>query len=195
MGKSTVAAMFGQLGISSHDSDTAVHELISGEARSAIAAAFPYFSHPDLYDKKTKEISRKELGKIVFADKEKLKTLQDILHPLVRRSQDEFIHRQQRLGAQAVILDIPLLFETEAQTRLDYVIAVSAPAHIQKARVMERPGMTEERLNAIISSQMPDAEKCACADFVIQTGLNLAHTQKQVKETLQAIKRSIKNHA
>lgn len=189
MGKSTLAGMFERLGVPSHDSDAAVHALFhpDHEARTAIAAAFPYYEYPDLYNKKTRAIDRGVLGKIVFGNQGKREELESILHPRVRESQSEFIRQNQRLGRKMVVLDIPLLFETGAEQRVDYTVVASAPAHIQRARVLARPGMTDDKFDAILARQMPDTEKCARADFVVPTGLGRAHALRHLKDILKTI--------
>lgn len=189
MGKSTVAAMLEELGVPVHDSDKTVHELMMpGEAGyNAIVAAFPYFEYPKLY--KDKVIDRAALGALVFSDDEKREILESILHPLVRESQQKFIRDQKRIGREMAALDIPLLFETGAEARIDFTIVASAPFHVQKERVLARPGMTEEKFESILSRQIPDAEKCARADFVVHTGLGRAQSMKELKLILNEIKK------
>lgn len=191
MGKSTVGAMLTHLGVPVHESDHAVHQLldINSSARQAIASAFPYFKYPQIYDRKTKAINRKELGAVVFNDAEKREELESILHPLVQQNQMAFISAQRAKGRQMVALDIPLLFETSAQSRVDYTLVASAPYALQKQRAMARPNMTEGKFHAILERQMPDAEKCARADFVIKTGLGRAHSMKALKLALLDIKK------
>lgn len=193
MGKSTVAEMMKKQGIPVHDSDAAVHELIrpGGKAYAAITAAFPYFEYPALYQGKEKTLCRETLGKIVFGDEERRARLELIVHPFVQESQQDFLKKQRSLGAEMAVLDIPLLFETGAEARVDYTINCSAPVCVQKARVMARPGMTTEKFYAINAAQMPDEEKCARADFVLKTGLNRAQTIKELKKILQQL-RSLK---
>lgn len=194
MGKTTVGSMMQECGVAVHDSDVAVHDSlkVGGEGYKHVAAAFPYFEYPQIYGSKNKngvrDIDRKALGKVVFNDPEKRKTLEAILHPLVQQAQQRFIKAQQRLGAEMAVLDIPLLFETGAENRVDYNIVVSAPHHVQRERVLSRAGMSEEKFEAILKAQMSDAEKCARADFVIKTGLSRGETMKSVKATLKEIK-------
>ena len=194
MGKSTVAAMMQTLGVPVHDADETVHELLEpgGKGIQPVCAAFPYFEYPQIYGKKSgfapRPLLRKELGAIVFADDEKRETLENILHPLVQESQTEFMRKHKALGVEIVALDIPLLFETGADQRVDYTINVSAPYEIQRARVLDRPGMTEEKFHAILERQMPDGEKCTRADYVLHTGLGRAHTMKELKTALRNIK-------
>lgn len=194
MGKSTVGAMLESMGVKVHESDKAVHNLLleGKEGFNAVVAAFPYFEYPKIYGKKNKaggrDLDRKKLGDFVFQNAQERDKLENILHPLVRKSQDKFIRDQKRLGQDMVALDIPLLFETGAENRVDYVINVSAPFHVQKARVLERSGMTEEKFNAILERQIPDAEKCVRADFVVHTGLGRAQSMKELKEIIVGIK-------
>lgn len=177
MGKSTVAKMMEASGIPVHDSDVAVHELMQpdGKANPAIGALFP-----EAYDKASNEINRQILGRIVFSDPEKKKQLEYILHPLVRESQQEFLNKNRARGAQMAVLDIPLLFETDADKRLDVTLVVSAGSEIQRQRVMARPNMTEEKFEAILESQMPDEEKQSRADFVIDTSCSEEETKEIV---------------
>lgn len=193
MGKSTIGAMLINMGIPVHESDHAVHDLLSdlkSPARPAFAAAFPYYEFPQLYDRKTKAINRKELGALVFQDDEYREILESILHPLVRKAQNDFIREQKLKGRSFVCLDIPLLFETDAQNRVDYTFVASAPYHVQRDRVLARPNMTEEKFHAILERQMPDAEKCTRADYVIPTGLGRAHTMKALKLSLLDIRKA-----
>ncbi len=191
MGKSTVGAMMQNLGIPVHESDHAVHELLGLEspARPAFASEFPPYEFPQLYDRKTKEINRKELGAIVFNDAEKRKALESILHPFVHQKQDQFIRQYISKGRKIVCLDIPLLFETGAERRVDYTFVASAPYHVQQQRALSRPNMSEEKLQAILERQMPDKEKCQRADYVIKTGLGRAHSMKELKLALLDIKK------
>ncbi len=189
MGKSTVGAMMRTLSIPVHESDHAVHDLYKRKspARAALAAAFPYYEFPQIYDRKTKDIKRKELGALVFKKPDLLEKLEAILHPMVQQSQQDFIRVNARKGVQIVALDIPLLFETGAEERVDYTITVSAPYFLQRERVLARPNMSEEKLQAILKTQMPDAEKCRRSDYVIKTGLGRAQTMRELKETLRDI--------
>lgn len=194
MGKSTAAGMLAQMNIPTHDSDAEVHRLLSNceQARLALAAQFPFFLYFSIYGKKDKRgirsFNRKKLGKLVFENPKERKKLEKILHPLVRKSQDEFIRTQRNLGADIVALDIPLLFETDADQRLDYTIVVSAPAFIQQQRVLSRPNMNKEKFEAILKTQMPDAEKASRADFVVPTGLGKAQTMKTLKKIIHDLR-------
>lgn len=174
MGKSTAARMLRRLGVPVHDADCAVHVLMAkgGKAVAEVEAAFPGVV-------KDGAIDRAELGKRVFGDAAALKRLEGILHPLVRQVERAFLKRFAR--SKLVVLDIPLLFETGGETRCDKVAVVSAPAFLQEQRVLKRPGMTRERLQAILAKQMPDGEKRRRADFVVPTGLGMRPALRHLK--------------
>lgn len=184
MGKSTATAMLRGMGIPVHCSDEAVHQLLGprGEAVRAVAAAFP-----ESHDKKRQMIDRSVLGRLVFSQPEERVRLEAILHPLVIESQRRFLAFHARARRPLVVLDIPLLFETGADQRVDYTAVVTAPAFIQRMRVLTRPDMTPEKFANILGSQMPDTEKRCRADFVIDTGLGLAHTRKALRALLGQI--------
>lgn len=163
MGKSTTAKMFVDAGVPVHDSDETVHRLYAGKAAPLVEAAFPGTTVSGVVD-------RTKLGARVIGNAAALKTLEAIVHPLVRADADAFLARHRAAGAPLVVLDIPLLFETGGRNRVDKVVVVTAPADIQRARVLARPDMSEEKLAAILAKQVPDAEKRRQADFVIDTG-------------------------
>ena len=190
MGKSTAAAMLETMKIPTHDSDVAAHHFLHNDeqTRVALAAQFPYFEYSEIYGKKNKNgirpFDRKKLGKLVFEKPEEREKLEKILHPQVQKAQNEFIRKHRNMGADIVALDIPLLFETGADQRVDYTITISAPAFIQKTRVLSRPNMNEEKFDNILKTQMSDAEKCARADFVVPSGLGKAHMMKELKKII-----------
>jgi dephospho-CoA kinase len=190
MGKSETAKLFARLGIPVYDSDAAVHALYEpgGAAVDAIAKAFPGTV-------KDGRVDREVLSRLLAADKTGFKTLEAIVHPLVARDQAQFLDRS--AGAEMVVLDIPLLFETGGHGRMDAVVVVSAPHEVQRARVLARPGMTPDKLDHILSRQMPDAEKRAKAHFVVETDKGLDHAFEQVKAVVAALqrRRQEKNHA
>ncbi|MER9526398.1 dephospho-CoA kinase [Mesorhizobium sp. M0292] len=163
MGKSTTAKLFVDAGVPVHDSDETVHRLYAGKAAPLVEAAFPGTVIAGSVD-------RTELARRVLGNAAALKTLEAIVHPLVRADADAFLARHRAAGAPLVVLDIPLLFETGGRNRVDKVVVVTAPADIQRARVLARPDMSEEKLAAILAKQVPDAEKRRQADFVIDTG-------------------------
>lgn len=182
MGKSTVAAQFASLGIEVLSADAIVHALLAkgGAAAEAVGRQFPEAAQNGA-------INRQALGNIVFGDREKLKLLESILHPLVVAEENRFIERKRGEKAKYAVLEIPLLYETGAEKRCDAVVVVTAPSFLQKYRVLKRPGMTKERLACILSQQMPDGEKRARADFIVQTGLGKAYSLLQVKRILKVL--------
>jgi len=182
MGKSTTARFFAEEGVPLHDADAAVHRLYEGEATPLIEAAFPGTTSGGRVD-------RDKLAKKVLGDSAAIKRLETIIHPLVGRAEAQFLDEAARKDAAVVVLDIPLLFETGADRRCDAVVVVSAPADVQRARAFERPGMTEEKFQAILAKQMPDAEKRARADFVVDTSKGLDAARVQVREILGRIAR------
>ncbi len=171
MGKTVAANHLRGLGLPVHDADAAVHDMMAagGEAVAAVTAAFPGVVRDGGVD-------RAALGAIVYGDPAALARLEAILHPMVRCRSDDFLRHNAQRGAALVVLDIPLLFETGGDRRVDATIVVSAPAFLQEQRVLRRPGMTAERLARIRAQQMPDAEKRRRADFVVQTGLGKDHS-------------------
>ena len=179
MGKSTVTRQLEQLGAKTCNADAIVHQLMSrgGKAVEAVAALFPGTLKDGAIDRQT-------LGKIVFGDKERMKALEAILHPLVVAEEEAFVHRHAANGAKLVVLDIPLLYETSAQDRFDEVIVVSAPAFLQWQRVSRRPGMSAEKYKKILASQIPDRQKRRLADMVVATGLGRGYSLRQLKAYL-----------
>lgn len=163
MGKSTTAAMFRELGVPVHDSDEAVHRLYAGAAIPLVEEAFPGTTRTGVVD-------RAELASRVLGNPEALARLENIVHPLVRADADAFVARHREAGTPLVVLDIPLLFETGGEDRVDKIVVVTAPPEVQRRRVLARPGMTEEKFTAILAKQVPDAEKRRRADFIIDTG-------------------------
>ncbi len=162
MGKSEAARMLKRLGIPVFEADRVVHQLLAKEAIPFIAKTFPACIKNGVVD-------REALGKIVFSDTRQKAALEAIMHPLVHAKQKRFLQIMQR--KELVVLDIPLLFETGWDKECDAVMVVSAPAMIQRQRVMQRAGMTEQKFQAILAAQMPDSEKRKRADFIIHTGL------------------------
>ena len=177
MGKSATAKMFAEEGVPVHDADATVHRLYDGQAVAAIEAAFPGAVAGG-------KVDRIELGRRVLADKAAIKRLEQIVHPLVRKAEEAFLAAAARDGATIAVLDIPLLFETGAEKRCDAVVVVSGPADVQRARAFERPGMSEDKFAAILAQQIPDAEKRARADFVVDTSRGFDAVRVQVREIL-----------
>ncbi|MGN6514472.1 MAG: dephospho-CoA kinase [Rhizomicrobium sp.] len=186
MGKSETAKMFARLGIPVNDSDANVHALYEpgGAAVPEIGKAFPGTV-------KDGRVDRALLSRELAADPSGFKKLEAIVHPLVGKAQADFLGRAEARGADMVVLDIPLLFETGGDKRVDAVVVVSAPSHIQRARVLERPGMTAEKLEQILSRQMPDEEKRAKAHFVVATDKGLDHAFEQVKMIVAELRERI----
>lgn len=180
MGKSTTARMFAEAGIPVHDSDEAVHRLYSGIAAPLVEAAFPGTVVDGVVD-------RAELGRRVIGDREAIARLEKIIHPLVRADADAFLERHRAAGAAIAVLDIPLLFETNGRGRVDKVVVVTAPAEVQRERVLARPGMTVEKFEAILAKQVPDAEKRRQADFVIDTSEGLDSARRQVDAVIHSL--------
>lgn len=164
MGKTEIARIFKRLGVPVFDSDAEVHRLTrsGGAALQMIGAAFPETVNDDRLD-------RARLGKEIFADSAKRKTLENILHPMVRKAQRRFLFRWARRGACAALIDVPLLFEGGLERFFDQVITVTAGSGIQRRRVLARPDMTDKKLGRILGAQLPDLEKQKRADFVIDT--------------------------
>jgi len=180
MGKSATAKMFAEEGVSVHDADAAVHRLYETEATPLIEAALPGTTAAG-------QVDRDKLARRVLRDAAAIKTLEAIVHPLVQKDEERFLAEAERKGATVVVLDIPLLFETGADKRCDAVVVVSAPTEVQRARAFERPGMTEQKFDAILAKQMPDAVKRARADFVVDTSGGFDATRTQVRDILARV--------
>ncbi|MDB5545807.1 MAG: coaE [Hyphomicrobiales bacterium] len=180
MGKSTTAQIFRDLGVPVHDADAAVHEIYRTTACAPVADLFP-----EVVD--SEGVNRSKLAKVVLFDPEAMKRLENIIHPLVLEHRRRFVEALAKAGAQKVVCDAPLLFETGSDREMHLSWVVSAPAPVQKARVMARPGMTEDRFSAIMGKQMPDAEKRRRAHAVIETGLGVESARRQVIALLRAL--------
>lgn len=183
MGKSETAKMFARHGVPVCDSDATVHALYDkgGAAVGPVGELFP----AAVVDGR---VDRERLSREVVGNVPALRKLEAVVHPLVAMAQRAFLERAAASGARMVVLDIPLLFETGGEKRVDVTVVVSAPADVQRARVLARPGMTAEKLDAILAKQMPDAEKRARADFVVDTSKGLAHAEAQVVAIIDALK-------
>ena len=175
MGKSTVLQMFADYGAAVWDADAAVHRLY---AKGGMAVPFIETEFPDAVAGGA--VDRARLAKLVLGDRAAVARLEAIVHPLVAADRDAFSEAAERAGADAAVFDIPLLFEKGSEKFFDAVVVVSAPADVQRARVLARPGMSEEKFQAILKLQTPDAEKRQRADYVIDTGLTLDETREQV---------------
>jgi dephospho-CoA kinase len=181
MGKTATAAMFADFGIPIYDADAAVHSLYGscGEAVEPIEQTFPGTTRDGAVD-------RAALMAALAKTKNGFTRLEAIVHPLVAKKQREFIAAH--LYAELIVLDIPLLFETGGDSRVDVVVVVSAPPEIQRQRALARPGMTKEKLARILARQMPDLEKCTLADFVVDTGQGFEHARAQVRKIIDELK-------
>ena len=183
MGKTQTAALFEEEGVPRYDADAAVHGLyeVGGAAVGPIGELFPEAVRDGAVD-------RAALGRIVLKDGAKLAALEKMVHPLAGATQVDFLNAQMAAGATHVLLDIPLLFETGGHEFVDCVVVVSAPPDIQRARVLERPGMTEEKFADILAKQVPDSDKRAAADFIVDSSVSVADAHRQVKEILAALR-------
>lgn len=180
MGKTTAARFFAEAGVPVHDSDAVVHALYEGKAVPAIEQAFPGSTTGG-------KVDRAKLAAVVLNDPAALARLEAIVHPLVSESTDEFLADAKAKGVPVVVLDVPLLFEVGTNRRCDAVVVVSAPPEVQRQRVLERPGMTEEKLTAILANQLPDAEKRRRADFIVDSSKDFDHARAQVRDILSAV--------
>jgi len=180
MGKSTTARMFVERGIPLHDADAAVHRLHRGRAAAPIEEAFPGTVIDGAVD-------RARLGAAVLGKPEALKRLEAIIHPLVREEEEAFLARCRNEGAALAVIDVPLLLETRGEGRCDAVLVVTAPADVQRERVLARPGMSAEKLAAILARQMPDAEKRRHAHFLVDTSRGLVAAGREVGSILMAL--------
>lgn len=183
MGKSTTAAMFAEEGAAVFDADAAVHALYGsgGDAVFHVEQAFPGVTEGGRVD-------RRRLARRIAADRDALARLESIVHPLVAQARASFLAEAERRGEPVAVLDIPLLFETRLEAEADAVVTVTAPEHVQRARVLARPGMDEAKFAALHARQTPDAEKRARADFVIDTGRGLEPAREQVRHILAVVR-------
>jgi dephospho-CoA kinase len=180
MGKSTTAKLFAEFGVPVYDADATVHALYRGAAVPVIEQAFPGTTGNGVVD-------RNKLSVQVVGQPEAMKRLESIVHPLVRAQEEKFLHAAEQANAPLVVLDIPLLFETGAEKRVDAVLVVSAPPDVQRARILGREGMTEHRLEALLGRQMPDADKRARADFVVDTSQGLDPVRAAIQDILRQV--------
>ena len=180
MGKSTTARFFAEAGVPVHDSDAVVHQLYEGEAVAPVEAAFPGTAIDG-------KIDRTKLAGQLVGDPDAIKRLEAIVHPLVRTATQRFLDEQAARGARVVVLDIPLLFETGGEQRVDAVVVVSAPPEVQRQRVLGRSGMTADRLDTLLARQMSDAEKRGRAHFVVDSSRSFDSARAQVHGILRAV--------
>ncbi len=180
MGKTTTAGFFAEAGVPVHDADATVHRLYDGEAAPIIEAAFPGTTTNG-------KVDRAKLAARVVGDKEALRRLEALVHPLVRQAETRFLAEAEQQGAPVAVLDIPLLFETGGDERVDAVVTVTAPPDVQRERVLMRPGVTPEKLEALIANQLPDAEKRQRADFIVDTSQGFDAARARVRDILGQI--------
>ena len=180
MGKSATAAIFREFGVPVHDSDVAVHQIYASSEASSIVAAFPQAAGPN-------GIDRKKLGEIVLNDAGAMKRLEALVHPLVSAHRAEFLADAQKAGARFAVCDVPLLFETGLDRQMDVIVVVSAPFEVQKARVLQRPGMTQAKFDAILAKQIPDENKRQKAHLVVDTSQGFDDARLQIGRFLRAL--------
>jgi dephospho-CoA kinase len=181
MGKSAAADRFAQRGIPVLDADAEVHRLYDGPAVEMIEAAFPDTTRES-------KVDRTLLSQAVAGSPERLKQLEEIVHPMVVEAEIDFLIEQEKSGARLAVLEIPLLFETGADARVDVTVAVSAPPELQRQRVMARHGMTADKLEHLLARQMPDAERVAKADYVVDSGLSLQDMHDEIDKLIESLK-------
>jgi dephospho-CoA kinase len=177
MGKSTTAKLFAEAGVPVYDADAAVHRLYEGEAAPAIEAAFPGTTGDG-------KVDRVRLSARVVHDPAAMKKLEGIVHPMLGASRQEFLQDAERSGAPVAVIDIPLLFETGGEKRVDAVVVVTTTAELQRERILSRPNMSEEKLQAILARQVPDAEKRRRAHFVVDTSHGLDPVRARIRDIL-----------
>jgi dephospho-CoA kinase len=187
MGKSTAAKFFAEAGVPVHDSDAVVHALYEAEAAPLIERAFPGSTTAG-------KVDRAKLAAMVLNDRAALARLEAIVHPLVGAAREKFLAEARARGAAVVLLDVPLLFETDAHGLCDAVVVVSAPPEVQRQRAFERPGMTDDKLAAILEKQMPDAEKRRHADFILDSSQGFDQMRAQVRDILQSVAKMPPRH-
>jgi len=180
MGKSTTAKLFAEAGVPVYDADAAVHEIYRGEAAPAIEAAFPGTTVDG-------KVDRNRLSAKVVHDPAAIKQLEQIVHPMLRASRQQFLEEAERSGAGVAVVDVPLLFETGGEKRVDAVVVVTTSPENQRERIMARGTMTQEALDSILARQMPDAEKRKRADFVVDTSDGLDPVRAQIKDILAEV--------
>ena len=180
MGKSTTMQLFAEQGVPVYDADAAVHAVYSGEAAPVVEVAFPGTTADG-------KVDRQKLSAQVLGNPEALKKLEQIVHPMLGAHRQKFMADAERTGAPIVVMDVPLLFETGGEKRVDAVVVVSAPAEMQRARVLARENMTQEKLDAILARQTPDAEKRRRADFVVDTSSGLEPVRARIRDILAEV--------
>ena len=177
MGKSTTAKLFQEAGVPVYDADAAVHKIYEGEAALAIETAFPGTTADG-------KVDRNKLSAKVVHDPAAMKRLEQIVHPLLGASRQEFLHEAEQSGVPVAVVDVPLLFETGGEKRVDAVVVVTTTPEIQRQRILERDNMTGEKLDALLARQLPDAEKRKRADFVVDTSHGLDPVRARIRDIL-----------
>lgn len=188
MGKSTTANLFAEAGVPVYDADAAVHRIYQGEAAPAIEAAFPGTTVDG-------KVDRAKLSAKVLHDPAAIKRLEQIVHPMLGASRQKFLDDAEASGAPVVVMDIPLLFETGGEKRVDAVVVVTTSPEAQRERIMARGTMTSEALDAILARQLPDAEKRRRADFVVDTSHGLDPVRERIRDILQQVARMPRRRA
>ena len=177
MGKSTTAKLFVEAGVPVYDADATVHKIYEGEAVAAVEAVFPGTTSNG-------KVDRQKLSAIVIKDPTAMKRLEQLVHPMLRAHQEKFLRDAERDGSAVAVLDIPLLFESGGDKRVDAVIVVTTSPEVQRARILERDNMTPEKLDVVLSRQMPDAEKRMRADFIVDTSHGLDPVRTRIREII-----------
>jgi dephospho-CoA kinase len=177
MGKSTTAKLFAEAGVPVYDADAAVHRLYEGEAAAAIEAAFPGATADG-------KVDRNRLSAQVVHDPSAIKRLEQVVHPMLGASRQKFLDEAERSGAPVAVVDVPLLFETGGEKRVDAVVVVTTTPEIQRQRILARDNMTGEKLDAILARQLPDAEKRKRANFIVDTSHGLDPVRARIRDIL-----------
>lgn len=180
MGKSTTAKLFEEAGVPVYDADATVHKIYEGEAVPAMEAAFPGSTVNG-------KVDRQKLSAMVVNNAEAMKRLETIVHPMLRSHQQKFLNDAEKAGAPVAVLDVPLLFETGGETRVDAVVVVTTTPEVQRERILARENMTPDKLDAILARQLPDAEKRKRADFVVDTSHGLDPVRLRIREILDQV--------
>lgn len=180
MGKSTTAKLFEEAGVPVYDADATVHKVYEGEATAAVEAAFPGSTANGMVD-------RQKLSAMVVNNADAMKKLEAIVHPMLRSHQLQFLSDAEKSGAPVAVLDVPLLFETGGEKRVDAVVVVTTTPEVQRERILARDNMTPDKLDAILARQLPDAEKRKRADFVVDTSHGLEPVRQRISEILREV--------
>ncbi len=182
MGKSTTATLFREAGVPVYDADATVHKVYENEAVAAVEAAFPGSTTDG-------KVDRQKLSAMVVGNADAIQRLESIVHPMLRSHQQEFLDAAKKANAPVAVLDIPLLYETGGDSRVDAVVVVTTSPEVQRARILARDNMTADKLDAILMRQVPDAEKRRRADFVVDTSHGLEPVRQRIREILAEVAR------